>query len=231
MNDRISTGRYILDDDDQPQPCEDLLTWGAWFEASAKQRQVAIDVIGPYTISTIFLAIDHNLSPINDPLIYTPVLWETMIFGAPPWTEALAQRRYASRSAAEQGHAEFVGIVQAKMDRNEIFSNMRSITLKEKVMSSSEIAERTKAGKFEQPWKVVPCAKGRVKSLVITDAHEKIVPEDAIMERLHDLQYAMSAAEAQVRELEQWREKYFEMERAQSRAIDKIGDLTARRGR
>jgi hypothetical protein len=38
----------------------------------------------------------------------------------------------------------------------------------------------------------------------------------------------LQKAEARVRELEQWREKYFQIERAHSNAVDKIGELTAR---
>jgi DNA repair exonuclease SbcCD ATPase subunit len=82
-------------------------------------------------------------------------------------------------------------------------------TMKAEKMSDKpvEIAEDLKL------WYSVACDK--VHFATDYDAIKKLI------ERL-------SAAEAKVKELEQWREKYFQIERAHSNAIDKIGELTAR---
>jgi hypothetical protein len=94
--------KYKLDENGLPMLCEDLLEWASWFE-NDKNRRVAKTEIDDVLISTIFLGLDHNFSPVADPLTYQPVLWETMIFGG---KHDKYQRRYASRLEAELGHAE-----------------------------------------------------------------------------------------------------------------------------
>jgi hypothetical protein len=61
------------------------------------------------------------------------------------------------------------------------------------IKSAGGVQYITKASQFEQPWMVVPCSKGRVRGMVIVDAQHKTVPEDAIMERLHDLEHSLAA--------------------------------------
>jgi hypothetical protein len=60
------------------------------------------------------------------------------------------------------------------------------------IKSAGGVQYVTKASRFEQPWTVVPCSKGRVKGMVIVDAQHKTVAEDAIMERLHDLEHNLA---------------------------------------
>ena len=66
------------------------------------------------TISTVFLALDHNYG-----LSGPPVLWETMVFrenGAKlPDEIADLTRRYTSRDAALKGHQEICQIVMEAM--------------------------------------------------------------------------------------------------------------------
>lgn len=96
-------GRYILDAEGNPQPCEDLLAWAMWFEGAKDQCRLARDQVGDYTVSTIFLALDYDLGRHDfDPLHYQPTLWETMVFnivGGP-----CEMWRYRSREAALEGH-------------------------------------------------------------------------------------------------------------------------------
>lgn len=106
-------GRYILDEKDNPQPCEDLELWGRWFERS--RRQIALDYIGPWMISTVFLALDYSFSsrPEDDPLLYQPMLWESMVFEVKGSDlESLTMRRYRSREAALVGHQELCGLAR-----------------------------------------------------------------------------------------------------------------------
>jgi hypothetical protein len=115
-------GRYILDAHGDPQPCHDLIEWAMWFETSRDVRKVALDQIGPYTVSTIFLALDFSFVPMTDPLTYEPVLWETIVFAG---DSPIAQRRYASREAAISGHQEFVREVEKKnaLEEGSVFDN------------------------------------------------------------------------------------------------------------
>lgn len=99
-------GQYILDARGEPVPCYDTIEWGRWFETSDEQRRVALTDLGERgRISTVFLALDHNFMPMQDPLLYKPILWETMIFGGPHSED---MRRYMSRKAALRGHEEMV---------------------------------------------------------------------------------------------------------------------------
>jgi hypothetical protein len=91
---------WILDANAEPMPCYDALTWARWFE-NIENRRVAATEVGPYSVSTVFIGIDHRF---GDP--GAPLLWETMIFGG---AVALGdggehQERYASRAEALAGH-------------------------------------------------------------------------------------------------------------------------------
>jgi hypothetical protein len=95
---------YILDADGEPQRCDDLMVWGAWFERASRDRSRIIaadkdegrDGGGEILVSTVFLGLDHNFSGIGP-----PVLWETLVFGGPLDEE---MHRYTSREAALAGH-------------------------------------------------------------------------------------------------------------------------------
>jgi hypothetical protein len=89
---------YILDEHGNPKLERDLMAWATWY-GSGDCRRVARTQIGQATVSTVFLALDHNWS--GGP----PVLWETMIFGGPATGEMM---RYTSREEALIGHAEMV---------------------------------------------------------------------------------------------------------------------------
>jgi hypothetical protein len=86
---------YVLDEDNNPLPMEDIEAWAKWFETH--DRHVAdTQLPNGIRVSTVFLGLDHNLG-----LIGPPVLWETMIFGG---KLDQYQERYSSRKDAEVGH-------------------------------------------------------------------------------------------------------------------------------
>ncbi len=89
----MSTDKYILDADGQPQQCNDLMAWAKWFETA--NRHVAETQFESVRVSTVFLGLDHSFGGI------VPVLWESMVFGGPLDGE---QERYTSRADAEAGH-------------------------------------------------------------------------------------------------------------------------------
>ena len=95
-------GLYILNDAGDPVPEPDTITWGNWLEAAMREgrKHVGIDTIGPYRVSTVFLALDHNFG--DGP----PILWETMIFGI-CGKECFCER-YSSKAEALAGHARAV---------------------------------------------------------------------------------------------------------------------------
>lgn len=90
---------YILDEDRQPIPVDDGLTWGKWFETA--DRRVAQDYVGDKYVSTVFLGINHQFG--DGP----PLIFETMAFGK-DWGDELGQERYSTWEEAEAGHKAMV---------------------------------------------------------------------------------------------------------------------------
>lgn len=80
---------------------------GAWGE-SAPRWGVALTTIGPATISTVFLGLDHNYSGVGP-----PILFETMVFGGPLNHE---MERYATWEEAEVGHVAMCERVRSGSD-------------------------------------------------------------------------------------------------------------------
>lgn len=94
--------KYILDEHGEPKLEPDILRWARWFETA--DRRVAVDTIGQYKVSTVFLGLDHNFS--EGP----PLLWETMIFGRGKLN--LYMRRYETKDEAVVGHSETIEMVR-----------------------------------------------------------------------------------------------------------------------
>lgn len=88
----MTNKKYILDDERNLVEV-DLLTWGAWFEHTRKERIVAKDTVGDKDVSTVFIGIDYNFGEGE------PHLFETMIF-----PEAEVFERYPTWDRAVEGH-------------------------------------------------------------------------------------------------------------------------------
>lgn len=109
---------YILDDNREPVPCDDLLTWGSWLEAEhRKPVGVSKTVVGLTRVpgygyvSTVFLGLDHNWSGGK------PVLFECIAFFKPrggkqqndiqlrccTWTQAVDMHRRAVEALRRHG--------------------------------------------------------------------------------------------------------------------------------
>lgn len=65
--------KYVLDDEGNVVPCEDLQEWGKFMQAG--RRKVARLELGDWTVSTVFLGLNHNCTGEGEPQLY-----ETMIF-------------------------------------------------------------------------------------------------------------------------------------------------------
>jgi len=75
---------YILDENHQAIPCEDMNQWTKAFEDAS--RRVALDFVGKYRISTVFLGLDHNHR--GGP----PLLFETMVFIGDSFHDEIEER-------------------------------------------------------------------------------------------------------------------------------------------
>lgn len=92
------SGKYILDGH-TAVPCDDLMAWGRWFETA--KRHVAQTEISALRISTVFLGVDHGWGDEG-----APILFETMIFGAPDDAfDGEYQTRCSTWEEAEEMHA------------------------------------------------------------------------------------------------------------------------------
>ena len=100
------SGRYILNDEGDPEPCEDLLTWARFME-NQDARRIALDTVGEVMVSTVFLGLDHNFANFRHAPDHA-LLFETMVFNGPLDQE---QDRYHTRLEALIGHAEMLARV------------------------------------------------------------------------------------------------------------------------
>lgn len=85
---------------------DDVMVWAKWYE-KASERRIALTDVGPYRVSTVFLALDHNFGGGGQ-----PVLWETMVFAQDGFEAPDFSRRYSSREDALQGHDDVVNEVK-----------------------------------------------------------------------------------------------------------------------
>jgi hypothetical protein len=102
IKDKISTGKYILDDNGDPIKCDDVVQWGRWMEEKSTilQRILSRTMIrtNPNVwVSTVFLGLDHNHCFSGLPV---PILWESMVFGGESDGE---QERYSTKEEAIAG--------------------------------------------------------------------------------------------------------------------------------
>jgi len=93
----ITIGTYIVDEEGEPIPCEDILKWGAWFETA--NRIVEKTHLEGVEISTVFLGVNYNFGSGK------PLLYETMVFD--DYGSNLIFR-YASQKEAAEGHSKTV---------------------------------------------------------------------------------------------------------------------------
>ena len=105
------TRKYILEDG-RPKLEPDILKWGKWFESA--DRHVALTEAEGFTVSTVFLGLDHAFGGT------VPILFETMVFKRGDWDsgESLPDQdceRYSTIEEARAGHEAMV----AKWSLNE----------------------------------------------------------------------------------------------------------------
>lgn len=111
---------YILGDDHIAVPEPDFLKWGLWIETA--ERHVAIDDIGKYKVSTIFLGLDQSFSDDGPPLLF-----ETMVFEYSKNHKGLGRDwiaaddfdmfRYATWDEAQAGHNRLAALVRREVEQ------------------------------------------------------------------------------------------------------------------
>jgi hypothetical protein len=102
----VMMGWYILNQKDEPVPCDDMAKHSEFMENSGK-KFVAKTTVGTYVVSTVFLGLDHNFYDEGP-----PILWETMVFDS-NFNEQYC-KRYSSLVEALAGHEETVKYTQLK---------------------------------------------------------------------------------------------------------------------
>lgn len=112
----LTHDRYILDEDGNPQPMPDLLTWAEWHEHRKRGTDwiVAKTTVGQIKVSTVFLSLDHNHTGIGP-----PILFETTCFAGKSGEEFAGDEyfdRYATREKAEEGHMRIVQAVKSAVE-------------------------------------------------------------------------------------------------------------------
>jgi len=98
--------KYILDENDNPVECEDIVKWREWFEKTDKTIEQT-RIKGETFVSTVFMGIDHAFGLAQ----HAPILFETMIFGG---EHDEYQRRYCTMEEAEAGHAKAVTLAKGE---------------------------------------------------------------------------------------------------------------------
>jgi hypothetical protein len=86
-------------------PVATVEEWGRFFQT--ENRIVAVEQIGGYTISTVFLGLDHSFGG------ELPILFETMIFG--PDHDTVDMDRCGTWEEAIDMHERMVALVVAKI--------------------------------------------------------------------------------------------------------------------
>lgn len=105
---------YKLDENNNPVHCSDYTEHNQWRLSLDPEKQTAVGctvdriVINDETVSTVFLAIDHNYDYSSNP---KPILFETMIFGGYRDGD---QERYSSWDEALEGHNRIVNEIIEK---------------------------------------------------------------------------------------------------------------------
>jgi hypothetical protein len=100
------SGHYILDGR-EPVPCDDLMTWARWLHEA--DRRVAREELSGWTVSTVFLGLDHGWG--DGP----PLLFESMLF-APETHSDTECERCSTWAEAEAQHAAMVARLKSRLN-------------------------------------------------------------------------------------------------------------------
>jgi hypothetical protein len=83
-----------------PVLCTDTAAWTDWYSKSSHERQVGLERVGSYVVSTSFLGV--NEAAPND---HVPRLFQTLVFSAKDAQAENFKLYYSTWEEAEAGHA------------------------------------------------------------------------------------------------------------------------------
>jgi hypothetical protein len=101
--------RYYILNGREVEPVDSAMEWAHAFHN--EDRRVALDEIGDYRISTVFLGLDHSHVPGGPPLVF-----ETMVFG--PDDSDLWMERCSTYDEAEEMHQRGCAYVRDELPPN-----------------------------------------------------------------------------------------------------------------
>jgi hypothetical protein len=101
---------YKLDKDKNPVACSSF-EYSMQFEDPEKFRRVAKTQLGPYTVSTVFLCIDHNFGGEGPPVLFETMIWSDKMTDK-PGEFFNYQVKYCTWKEATEGHAFAVEMIK-----------------------------------------------------------------------------------------------------------------------
>jgi hypothetical protein len=107
------TPYYKLDENKNPVPCS-TYEFSMQQEQFEKFKRVAKTQLGPYTISTVFLSIDHNWGGKGPPVLFETMIWSDKQTDKPGEFFNF-QTRYCTWEEAIAGHESIVAMVKEGM--------------------------------------------------------------------------------------------------------------------
>lgn len=96
-------GLYYILNEDHTVTGVGMQTWSEWYNNPLSSRRVALDHVGSWMISTVFLGIDYSFRG-DGP----PILFETMVFEHGDVGAESEVNRYSTWDDAIQGHQAMV---------------------------------------------------------------------------------------------------------------------------
>jgi hypothetical protein len=101
---------YKLDKDKKPVPCSSY-EFSMQCEHFEKFKRVTKTQLGPYTVSTVFLCIDHNAGSEGPPVLFETMIWSDKKTDNPGEFFNF-QTRYCTWEEAVAGHNFVVGMIE-----------------------------------------------------------------------------------------------------------------------
>lgn len=116
----MSSMWYILDENNKPIECDDIVKWSEWEMQNEHRRILRKTKFNneQIEVSTVFLGLDHNYY-----FGGRPILWETMVFasGLPIDNN---MDRYQSHKSAIKGHYEMCQQVEKYLENPEGYEDV-----------------------------------------------------------------------------------------------------------
>lgn len=108
MNRRFKDYNFILDDNNNVIPCDNIIEWSDWRNANRSRININMTKVGELRVSTIFLG-HKTLSFSKEPMVF-----ETMVFDEFDFPVLDICERYSTYQEAMSGHKKIVKELKSK---------------------------------------------------------------------------------------------------------------------